>query len=150
MKTTKLLIIALVVGALTASSAFAGTRHWNNHGHYRHGSNVHFSIGLGNPYGYGYGYGYPSYGYGAYPYGYGYGYGYYAPRTTVYATTGYTDDATVAAVQRRLARGGYYHGSVDGVIGPATRVAVRAFERNNGLPADGVIDRDLLRTMGLA
>ena len=144
MKTTKLLIIALVLGALTASSAFAGTRHWNHNRHYRHGSNVHFSIGLGYPYGYGYGY--PYYGYGAYPYGYSY----YAPRTTVYATTAYTDDATVAAVQRRLARGGYYHGSIDGVIGPATRVAVRAFERNNGLPADGVIDRQLLRTMGLA
>jgi hypothetical protein len=144
MKTTKLLIIALVMGAFTATSAFAGTRHWNHNRHYRNHSGVHFSIGLGYPYGYGYGYPY----YGTYPYGYGYGY--YAPRTTVYATSGYTDDATVAAVQRRLARGGYYHGSIDGVIGPATRVAVRAFERNNGLPADGVIDRQLLRTMGLA
>jgi len=146
MKTTKLLIIALVLSVITASSAFAGTRHWNHNRHYRHHSNFSFSIGLGGyPYGYGYGYGYPYY--GAYPYGYGYGY--YAPRTTVYATGGINDDATVAAVQRRLARGGYYHGSVDGVIGPATRVAIRAFERNNGLPVDGVIDRQLLRTMGL-
>jgi hypothetical protein len=156
MKTTKLLIIALVLGAMAASSAVAQTvrtssrssryagSHWNHHRHYRHGSNVYFSLGLGYPYGYGYGYPY----YGAYPYGYGYGY--YGPRTTVYATNGYTDDATVAAVQRRLARGGYYHGAVDGVIGPATRVAVRAFERNNGLPVDGVIDSQLLRTMGLS
>jgi hypothetical protein len=177
MKTTKLLIIALVLGAMAASSAVAQTvtrtsartsfnhsrtvaNHWNNHRHYRSRSNVYFGIGLGSPY---YGYGYPGYGYG-YGYGYGngygygypyygaypYGYGYYAPRTTVYATSGITDDATVAAVQRRLARGGYYHGSIDGVIGPGTRTAVRAFERNNGLPADGVIDRQLLRTMGLA
>ncbi len=43
------------------------------------------------------------------------------PRTTVYASSSINDDATVAAVQRRLARGGYYHGSIDGVIGPATR-----------------------------
>jgi len=148
LKSTKLLIIALVIGAFTASSAFAGTRHWNHHGYYGHGSGVHLSIGLGYPY-YGYGYGYPyGYGYGAYPYGYGYGY--YAPRTTVYAASGINDDRTVALVQRRLSQGGYYRGSVDGVIGPATRVAVRAYERKNGLPVDGVIDRQLLRTMGLA
>lgn len=159
MKTTKLLTIALVLGAMTASCAVAqaGTRtsshssfdrsrtvanHWNHHRNYRHRSNVFFSIGLGYPYGYGYGYPY----YGAYPYGYGY----YGPRTTVYASSRINDDATVAAVQRRLARGGYYHGSVDGVIGPATRTAIRSFERNNGLPIDGEIDSQLLRTMGLA
>jgi hypothetical protein len=175
MKTTKLLIIALVLGAMAASSAIAQTvtrtrartsinssrtvaNHWNHNRHYRSRSNVRFGIGIGfgSPYGYGYGYpgygyGYPGYGYG-YPYygAYPYGYGYYTPRTTVYATNGFTDDATVAAVQRRLARGGYYHGSVDGVIGAGTRTAIRAFERKNGLPVDGVIDRQLLRTMGLA
>jgi hypothetical protein len=160
MKTTKLLIIALVLGAMAASSAIAQTvtrtsarpsfarsttvgNHWNHHRYYRPRSNFFFGIGLGYPYS-GYGYGYPYY--GSYPYGYGY----YAPRTTVYATSGINDDATVAAVQRRLARGGYYHGSVDGVIGPGTRTAIRAFERNNRLPVDGLIDPQLLRTMGLA
>jgi hypothetical protein len=160
MKTTKLLIIALVLGTMAASSAVARTvartslrpsfersrflaNHWNHHRHFRPRSNFFFGIGLGYPYS-GYGYGYPYY--GDYPYGYGY----YAPRTTVYATSGINDDATVAAVQRRLARGGYYHGSVDGVIGPGTRTAIRAFERNNRLPVDGIIDRQLLRTMGLA
>jgi hypothetical protein len=167
MKTTKLLIIALVLGAMAASSAVAQTvtrtsartsinssrtvaNHWNNHRNYRSRSNAYFGIGFGSPY---YGYGYPGYGYGyGYPYygAYPYGYGYYTPRTTVYATNGFTDDATVAAVQRRLARGGYYHGSIDGVIGSGTRTAIRAFERNNRLPVDGVIDRQLLRTMGLA
>ena len=63
---------------------------------------------------------------------------------------GYTDDATVAAVQRRLARGGYYRGAIDGVIGQGTRSAIRAYERNNGLRVDGRIDRQLLATMGLA
>lgn len=175
MKTTKLLIIALVLSTIAASSAVAQTvtrtnartslnnsravashwdhRHnWDRHRHHRSGSNFVIGIGLGYPYGYGYGYPY-RYGYGyGYPYygSYPYGYGYHAPRTSVYATRGYTDDATVAAVQRRLARAGYYHGSIDGVIGPGTRSAVRAFERNNGLPADGVIDSQLLRTMGLA
>ena len=116
--------------------------HWNYNRHYRSRSNVYFGFGLGYPYGYGYGCPY----YDMYPYGYGY----YAPHAQVYASNGINDDATVAAVQRRLARGGYYHGSIDGVIGSGTRTAIRAFERNNGLPVDGIIDRQLLKTMGLA
>ena len=170
MKTTKLLLIAVVLSAMAASSAMAQTvtrtsrtntrpsitnqrtvtNHWGNnrhrnHRHYRHHrsrSNFHFGIGLGYPY---YGYGYPYY--GSYPYGYGY---YSRPRAVIYAETGYTDDATVAAVQRRLARGGYYRGAIDGVIGHGTRTAIRAYERNNGLRVDGRIDRQLLATMGLA
>ena len=168
MKTTKLLLIALVLSAMAATSAMAqsdsrinrtNTRssitttqptvanHWRGdryrHRHYRHRSrsNVYFGIGLGYPY---YGYGYPYY--GSYPYGYGY---YHRPRTVVYDTA-YTDDATVAAVQRRLARGGYYRGAIDGVIGNGTRTAIRAYERNNGLRVDGRIDRQLLATLGLA
>ena len=157
MKTTKLLFIALVFAAMAASSAFAqrvtrttvrpsiarsttvAASHWNHHRYYRPRSNVYFNFGLGYPY-YGYGWGYP------------YGYGYYTPYTQRYTVydKGITDDATVAAVQRRLARGGYYHGAVDGVIGNGTRTAIRGFERNNGLPVDGVIDTQLLRTMGLA
>jgi hypothetical protein len=161
MKTTKLLLIALVLAAMTASSAVAQrvtartsarssiassrpvTTNWNHHRHYRSRSNVYFNFGFGYPY-YGYGYGYPYY--GVYPYDYGYS----RPRYTAVYDRGLTDDATVAAVQRRLARGGYYHGSIDGVIGQGTRTAIRAFERNNGLQVDGIIDNQLLRTMGLA
>lgn len=160
MKTAKLLLIVLVVAGMVSSSALAQTRtrtavrsatvnsptvaasHWDHHHYYRPRSSVYFGLGLGYPY-YGYGWGYPYY--GPYPYGYGY----YTPRYSVYETA-ITDDATVAAVQRRLARGGYYHGAIDGVIGPGTRSAIRAFESKNGLPVDGVIDRQLLRTMGLA
>jgi peptidoglycan hydrolase-like protein with peptidoglycan-binding domain len=56
----------------------------------------------------------------------------------------------VIRVQERLARAGYYRGSIDGVIGPRTRYAIQAYERSHGLPADGIIDNRLLRTMGLA
>ena len=38
----------------------------------------------------------------------------------------------VAELQRRLARAGYYRGSVDGVLGPQTRRAIRAYEADHG------------------
>src|SRR5262245_13748744 len=80
-------------------------------------------------------------GYGRYPYSYygsGSGYGYrYA-------------GSTVAAVQQRLGRLGYYHGVVDGVIGPRTSSAIAAFQSRNGLVVDGTISRPLLNRLGLA
>ena len=79
-------------------------------------------------YGY-YTYGYYSYGYGYGNYGYGNGYGY------GYSSGGQYDSPTrskVVELQRRLARAGYYHGSIDGVLGPQTRRAIRAYARNHG------------------
>jgi hypothetical protein len=89
--------------------------------------------GYGYPYGYyGYGYGYP-YGYGGYGnYGYGNGYGY------GYSSSGSGDQnssptrSRVAELQRRLSRAGYYHGSIDGVLGPQTRRAIRSYEQDHG------------------
>jgi hypothetical protein len=91
-------------------------------------------VGAGGPwwgwdggYPYGYGYRYP-YGYGN-PYGYGYGYGYGGGQ---YGNYGDASHSRVAELQRRLARAGYYRGSIDGVLGPQTRQAIRAYERNHG------------------
>ena len=89
-------------------------------------------------YGSGY-YGYPYSSYGGYPYNYSYygsGYGYAG--------------STVAAVQQRLGQLGYYHGVVDGAIGPRTRSAIAAFESRHGLMVDGRISRPLLDRLGLA
>jgi hypothetical protein len=72
--------------------------------------------GSGYPYGY-YGYGDPS------GYGYGYGYGYGNGNGYRY---GYSSRSRVAELQRRLASAGYYHGSIDGIMGPRTRQAIRA------------------------
>jgi hypothetical protein len=77
------------------------------------------------PYGYG-GYGYQS-GYDQYGYG---GYGYQG---------GYGNGSSVVQLQRRLARAGYYHGAIDGIMGPATRRALRAYERNHN--QRGMTDR---------
>lgn len=82
-----------------------------------------------------------------YPYGdyYSYGYGGYGYQDG-YGANG----SLVVQVQRRLASAGYYSGPIDGVIGSGTRRAIRAYERNHGLPIDGGIHRRLLATMGLA
>ena len=72
-----------------------------------------------------------------------------------YAYYGYSDygygngNATVVEVQRRLARAGYYHGAIDGIMGPQTRRAIRAYERDHNMPAYGVIDKQHLTTMRL-
>lgn len=57
--------------------------------------------------------------------------------------------ATVAAVQRELAREGYNPGLIDGVLGNQTRRAIRAFQRNNRLVASGRIDSALLDRLDL-
>jgi len=108
-----------------------GFRHFNrfndgrfvrNHRFHRfnHFNNVVFIGDFGFPWwwGWGYPYGY----YGGYNYGYyGSGYGY-----------GGSSGSRVADLQSRLARAGYYHGAIDGIMGPATRRAIRAYERDHG------------------
>lgn len=56
----------------------------------------------------------------------------------------------VRQVQQRLLNWGYYSGSVDGVYGSATEAAVRKFQRNNGLSADGICGVKTLSAMGLS
>lgn len=40
-------------------------------------------------------------------------------------------------IQKALTHAGYFEGNVDGVMGPKTRKAIRAFQKDNGLKADG-------------
>jgi len=44
----------------------------------------------------------------------------------------------VRKLQVRLAELGYYNGGADGIFGPSTEAAVKAFQRNNSLTADGI------------
>ena len=55
----------------------------------------------------------------------------------------------VRQVQQKLKRWGYYSGSVDGTFGPATKKAVIAFQKKNGLRADGVVGADTYRALGM-
>jgi hypothetical protein len=100
--------------------------------------------GWGYPYGYGYyggdpyyGGGYPYYGYGngyenGYDNGYGYGNGNGYRAEMQYGKYGSSSQSRVAELQRRLSRAGYYHGSIDGVLGSQTRAAIRAYEQEHG------------------
>ena len=89
-----------------------------------------------NYYGYGYDpYGYDYYGGSAYGYGYGdqgYGYG---------NGNGNGNGSSVVELQRQLARAGYYHGAIDGIMGPATRRALREYERTHNQSGYGMTDR---------
>lgn len=102
-----------------------------------------------------------------YPYGYGYGLYPYAP---YYESAYYDDgsyamddnavapdssrsesegDARVSDVQSALAREGYYDGAIDGVLGPATRNALRRYQRDHGLDATGGITSGVIQALRL-
>src|SRR5262249_30461998 len=129
-----------------AGRQYSGTGYYSGTPQYRantyYGGTSYYYGGGSYPY-YGYYSGWPSSYWGGYPYsGYNNYYSYYTP------TYGY-NASLVAAVQRRLGQLGYFHGVVDGVVGPRTRGAIAAFESRNGLAADGRISRPLLDRLGL-
>jgi Putative peptidoglycan binding domain len=53
-------------------------------------------------------------------------------------------------VQSELARRGYYHGQINGVIDSRSRQAIRAFQKAHGLPETGLIDAGVLRSLDLS
>ena len=55
----------------------------------------------------------------------------------------------VKEVQRRLKLWGYYDGAVDGVFGAGTKKAVIAFQKKNGLTADGVVGKATYKALGM-
>jgi hypothetical protein len=52
-----------------------------------------------------------------------------------------------AQVQAGLAKLGYKVGTVDGKYGPKTAGAIRAFQKDHQLPADGLVTEELLREL---
>ena len=55
------------------------------------------------------------------------------------------DDVT--ELQRRLGSLGFDAGWLDGIFGPDTEAAVRDFQHNQGLTADGVVGRDTVHSL---
>jgi peptidoglycan hydrolase-like protein with peptidoglycan-binding domain len=50
-------------------------------------------------------------------------------------------------VQIALAKRGYYHGPIDGDVGPGSRAAIRAYQADRRLRVTGRIDGDLIRAL---
>lgn len=55
----------------------------------------------------------------------------------------------VVEIQRRLKAWGYYTGSLDGRYGYNTYLAVRGFQRANGLRVDGIVGDNTLTALGI-
>ena len=58
--------------------------------------------------------------------------------------------ASVFDLQRRLAALGYPPGPIDGIFGPRTEAAVRAFQRDSGLVPDGIVGPRTRRALARA
>ncbi|MBR5437317.1 MAG: spore cortex-lytic enzyme [Clostridia bacterium] len=56
----------------------------------------------------------------------------------------------VRQIQKKLRELGYYKGSVDGIYGTGTQKAVKAFQKNCGITADGIAGPKTLRYLGLS
>lgn len=57
---------------------------------------------------------------------------------------------SVKTVQQKLIRWGYLKGSADGIFGAKTKAAVVAFQKKNGLTADGIIGARTAQALGIS
>jgi hypothetical protein len=87
-------------------------------------------------------YWYPAYGYDPY-------YSTYTYDEPIYGYNELPPGQVIANVQSALQEQGYYRDSVDGLIGPNTRAALRNFQRDRGLPITAAIDGPTLQALGL-
>ena len=109
---------------------------WHNHYH----NNIVFVFGA--PYFFNAGYWRPAWGY--------YPNAYYAWDGPIYAYNHLPPDQVIANVQAALQEQGYYHGEVDGSIGPLTRAAIADYQRDHGLYETAAIDQPTLESLGMA
>src|SRR5260370_71844 len=148
MKTFLSIILAVAVSISTVRAERGGHDAHGGHGRYHGEHGGYYSNGYYPSYGYGFAYPYywdwyPSWSWSI-PYAFNYGYysngynrsyrndyDYYSDRDHAY-DYGYANRSSIAQLQRRLARAGYYYGAIDGIMGSQTRRAIRAYERAYG------------------
>ncbi|MDD6189715.1 MAG: spore cortex-lytic enzyme [Clostridiales bacterium] len=58
--------------------------------------------------------------------------------------------STVREIQQKLTNWGYYNYTIDGIYGSRTVTAVKKFQQNNGLTADGICGAATLKAMGIS
>ena len=105
---------------------------------------------------------YPSYAYGNYPYvDYGYANNGYPHDYYEYSPNNYDDEqgyapsdqdannATVSAVQSKLAKLGYYRGAIDGVEGDETQAALARYQEEHDLSVTGTLTAATIQALGL-
>lgn len=66
-----------------------------------------------------------------------------------YNQDAYRMNSDDARVQQALSRLGYYHGSVDGRLGPQSMRAINSYQQSQGQRVTGSITSMLLRSLGL-
>jgi hypothetical protein len=81
--------------------------------------------------------------------GYDPGYSYYPYDGPIYGYNNLPPDQVVANVQSALQEQGYYHGEVDGLLGPLTRAAIADYQRDHGLYITSAVDEPTLASLGM-
>ncbi len=56
----------------------------------------------------------------------------------------------VIRVQAALMRRGVYDGDIDGLLGPKTRAALKAFQQSEGISQTGRMDIETLTRLGIS
>ena len=107
-----------------------------------HGHHNRIVFVFGSPYYWNAGYWYPALGYAPNAY--------YTWDGPIYAYNNLPPDQVIANVQTALQQQGYYHGEVDGLIGPLTRAAIADYQRDHGLYTTSTIDQPTLQSLGMA
>jgi hypothetical protein len=73
---------------------------------------------------------------------------FYAYDGPIYGYHGLNPDQVVANAQGQLQDQGYYHGEVDGMLGPLTRAALADYQRDHGLAETAAIDQPTMEALG--
>jgi hypothetical protein len=124
-------------------AAFRDYHHeWHNQEWWRHHCQRIVLIG-GGWYFWRAGYWYPAWGYSTAS-------NYYPYDGPIYAYNGLAPDQVVANAQTALQALGYYHGPINGLLGPDTREGLANYQRDQGLYTTSAIDEATLAALGMA